>query len=33
MELELIEPSLFFDQQPGSADRLAAAIVRRLANG
>jgi glutathione synthase/RimK-type ligase-like ATP-grasp enzyme len=33
MELELIEPSLFFDQQPGSADRLARAIVRRLSPG
>jgi glutathione synthase/RimK-type ligase-like ATP-grasp enzyme len=31
MELELIEPSLFFDQAPGSAERLAQAIVRRLA--
>ena len=30
MELELIEPSLFFDQAPGSADRLSQAIVRRL---
>jgi glutathione synthase/RimK-type ligase-like ATP-grasp enzyme len=30
MELELIEPSLFFDQQPGSADRLARAIAVRL---
>jgi O-ureido-D-serine cyclo-ligase len=30
MELELIEPSLFFDQQPGSAARLAQAIARRL---
>jgi glutathione synthase/RimK-type ligase-like ATP-grasp enzyme len=30
MELELIEPSLFFDQQPGSAAKLARAISRRL---
>jgi glutathione synthase/RimK-type ligase-like ATP-grasp enzyme len=30
MELELIEPSLFFDQQTGSADRLARAIAARL---
>ena len=30
MELELIEPSLFFDQQPGSAHRLATAIAQRL---
>jgi glutathione synthase/RimK-type ligase-like ATP-grasp enzyme len=30
MELELIEPSLFFDQQPGSAARLARAIAQRL---
>jgi glutathione synthase/RimK-type ligase-like ATP-grasp enzyme len=30
MELELIEPSLFFDQSPGSAERLTGAIVRRL---
>lgn len=30
MELELIEPSLFFGQQPGSADRLARAIAGRL---
>jgi O-ureido-D-serine cyclo-ligase len=28
MELELIEPSLFFDQHPGSAARMAAAIAR-----
>ena len=33
MELELIEPSLFFDQQPGSAERLARAIARRLVAG
>jgi glutathione synthase/RimK-type ligase-like ATP-grasp enzyme len=30
MELELIEPSLFFDQQPGSAERLARAIAGRM---
>jgi hypothetical protein len=30
MELELIEPSLFFAKQPGSADRLVAAVRRRL---
>jgi hypothetical protein len=30
MELELIEPSLFFDQHLESADRLAAAIARRM---
>ena len=30
MELELIEPSLFFDQQPGSAERLAGAIAKRI---
>ena len=28
MELELIEPSLFFSRQPGSAQRLAAALAR-----
>ena len=28
MELELVEPSLFFRQAPGSADRLAAALER-----
>jgi len=31
MELELIEPSLFFGHQPGSADRFVAALRRRLA--
>lgn len=30
MELELIEPSLFLKQQPGSADRLAQAIISRV---
>ena len=30
MELELVEPSLFFARQPGSADRFAAALRRRL---
>ena len=30
MELELIEPSLFFAAQPGSADRYVAALRRRL---
>jgi glutathione synthase/RimK-type ligase-like ATP-grasp enzyme len=29
LELELIEPSLFFPFAPGSADRFAAAVVRR----
>ena len=32
MELELIEPSLFFARQPGSADRFVAALHRRLAS-
>ena len=31
MELELIEPSLFFARQPGSADRFVAALAARLA--
>jgi glutathione synthase/RimK-type ligase-like ATP-grasp enzyme len=31
LELELSEPSLFFAQSPGSAERLAAAIVARAA--
>ncbi len=31
MELELAEPSLYFNHRPGSADRFAAAIKRRLA--
>jgi len=30
MELELAEPSYFVDQAPGSADRFAAALARRL---
>ena len=30
MELELVEPSLFFARQPGSAERYAAALRRRL---
>ncbi len=30
MELELIEPSLFFARGPGSADRFVAALLRRL---
>jgi len=30
MELELVEPSLFFGRQPGSADRFAAGLRRRL---
>ena len=30
MELELIEPNLFFDLAPGSVDRMAEAIARRL---
>ncbi|MDB4963860.1 MAG: hypothetical protein JWP01_3859 [Myxococcales bacterium] len=33
MELELVEPSLFFARQPGSADRYAAGLRRRLAPG
>ena len=32
MELELVEPSLFFARQPGSADRFVAALRRRLAS-
>jgi glutathione synthase/RimK-type ligase-like ATP-grasp enzyme len=31
MELELIEPSLFFAHRPGSADRFVAALRRKLA--
>ncbi|CAN5840803.1 hypothetical protein BH11MYX3_BH11MYX3_43180 [soil metagenome] len=31
MELELVEPSLFLGRQPGSADRLVAALCKRLA--
>jgi hypothetical protein len=30
MELELVEPSLFFTRGPGSADRFVAALLRRL---
>jgi len=30
MELELIEPSLFFNQAPGSLDRYVAALARRV---
>ena len=30
MELELVEPSLFFARQPGAADRFVAGLVRRL---
>ena len=30
MELELIEPNLFFEYGPGSADRFASALARRL---
>ncbi len=32
MELELVEPSLFFARQPGSAERYAAGLRRRLAS-
>lgn len=32
MELELIEPELYFSIVPGSADRMAASIVERLAH-
>lgn len=31
MELELVEPSLFFAKKPGSADRFVAGLSRRLA--
>ncbi len=31
MELELVEPSLFFAKQPGSADRFVSGLRRRLA--
>ena len=31
MELELVEPSLFFSRQPGSADRFVAGLRERLA--
>jgi O-ureido-D-serine cyclo-ligase len=30
MELELVEPSLFFDEGPGSADRFAEALLTRV---
>jgi O-ureido-D-serine cyclo-ligase len=30
LELELAEPSLFFNYSPGSADRFAAAVARRI---
>ena len=30
MELELIEPELYFSLVPGSAERMARAIVERL---
>jgi hypothetical protein len=30
MELELVEPSLFFSRMPGAADRFVAGLVRRL---
>jgi glutathione synthase/RimK-type ligase-like ATP-grasp enzyme len=30
LELELTEPSLFFDQAPGAADRFVAALMQRL---
>jgi O-ureido-D-serine cyclo-ligase len=30
MELELVEPSLFFVYQPGSVDRFVSALKRRL---
>jgi glutathione synthase/RimK-type ligase-like ATP-grasp enzyme len=33
MELELIEPSLFFASGPGSVERLVGAIARRLREG
>jgi hypothetical protein len=32
MELELIEPSLFFSRKPGSAARLVAGLLRRLSS-
>ncbi|MBA2544738.1 MAG: hypothetical protein H0V17_34155 [Deltaproteobacteria bacterium] len=31
MELEFVEPSLFFGKKPGSADRFVAGLIRRLA--
>jgi hypothetical protein len=30
MELELVEPSLFFARQPGAAARYVAGLLRRL---
>jgi hypothetical protein len=33
MEIELIEPSFYFEFAPGAAERLAAAIVRRVRSG
>lgn len=33
LELEAIEPNLYLDQQPGSAERVAAAIAARVAGG
>jgi hypothetical protein len=30
MELEAVEPNLYLDQAPGSAERVAAAIVARV---
>jgi hypothetical protein len=33
MELELIEPELYFSIVPGSADRMAKAIIDRLTSG
>jgi len=33
MELELVEPSLFFAAGPGSAERFVAALTRRLSSG
>lgn len=33
MEIELIEPNFYFEEAPGSADRLAAAVLRRIRRG
>jgi len=33
MELELVEPSLFFDAEPGSAERFVEALTRRVIGG
>ena len=33
LELELTEPSLYFQRGSGSADRLAAAIAQRVSSG